>query len=111
MLVSGSAHAQLEAHITLQYVQCGTEKSPVEFTRRARSARQLFYPPLFFISGFYTEGGGGPGISPLDTLYSLVLKTCTVSYSCMTLWQCPTNFVSSHQKIPYEALNFKLKHS
>ena len=41
-----SAHAKLEARITLRYVQCGTdtyiEKSPVQFTRRACSARQLY---------------------------------------------------------------------
>ena len=39
-----SAHAKLEARITLQYVQCPSqtyiEKSPVEFTRRACSTHQ-----------------------------------------------------------------------
>ena len=53
LLASRSVHAKLEVRITLQCVQCGThthiyvymyviyiEKSPVEFTRTSRSARQ-----------------------------------------------------------------------
>ena len=28
----------------------------------------------------------------------------TYSYSCMTLWQCPTNFFPTRQKILYETL-------
>ena len=43
---------------------------------------------------FHTEGGG-PWKSPppQKTLSNIqTLKICIVSYSCMTLWECPTNF-------------------
>ena len=28
------------------------------------------------------------------------MKICVLSYSCMTLWQCPTNFFPPHTKYP-----------
>ena len=46
---------------------------------------------------FHTEGGG-PGISlpPPENL-----KIHIVSNSCMTLWQCPTNYFPSPTKKSY----------
>ena len=38
-----------------------------------------------------------------DPLAFIQTNVC-VAYSCMTLWQCPTNFFPIHRKILYETL-------
>ena len=39
-----------------------------------------------------------PPLRKLVILYSLIIKTCIMSYSCMTLWQCPTNIFPPTKK-------------
>ena len=93
-------HTTCLYHLTIKVIATLWEHASINFALTLTTTIEEHSEPRYTMihqhTGFHTKGRGPWNFPPPASIPPPPppenLKICIVSYSCMTLWQCPTNF-------------------